>query len=152
MIRFLKGLWKALNQSIQNKEVVSTLSPKEGVARFIYDKSAWSKQPVLKPKPKVFYPEFFEGKWETSVCRTLSVSEQRIWEIAHKAREPRLALARAELNVSSVHGVGLRTESAPDLAKDYPEHAVIIGWPDEKEKQMEFAIQLVAASKLILVP
>lgn len=152
MIQFLKGLWKALNQSSQNKEDALTLSSKEGIARFLYDKSAWSKEPVLKPKPKVFYPEFFEGQWETSVCRTSCISEQRIWEIAHKAREPRLALARAELIAGSVEGVGLSTVSAPDLERSYPEHAVIVGWPDEKEKQMALAIQLVVSSSLVFAP
>lgn len=150
MIRFLKGLWRALNQSSQNKAEVVLLSPKEGIARFIYDKSAWSKQSVQKPKPKVFYPELFEGQWETSVCRTVAASEQRVWEIANKARSPLLALARADLSAGSVEEAGLRTVSAPDLENDYPEHAMIIGWPDEKEKRMALAIQLVLASNLVL--
>lgn len=152
MIRFLKRLWKALNQSSQNKAEVLILSPNEGIARFIYDKRDWSKQPVLKPKPKVFYPELFNGQWETSVCRTADVSEQRVWEIANKARSPRLAFARADLNAGSIEETGLRTVSAADHENDYLEHAIIIGWPDEKEKQMALAIQLVVAANLVLPP
>lgn len=152
MIQSLKKLWKALKQSSPDKAETVFVSPDERITRFVYDKSAWSKQPIPKPKPKVFFPEMYKGQWETSVCRISAAPEQRIWEIAHRARSPRPALARADLIASSVKEAGLCTASAPDLEKDYPEHAVIVGWPDEKEKQMALAIQLVTSANLVLAP
>jgi len=92
------------------------------------------------------------GQWETSVCRISATPEKRIWEIAHRARSPRLALARADLTANSVDSTGLRINPAPDLDADYPEHAVIVGWPDEKDKQMELAIQLVNSTNLVFSP
>lgn len=86
MIQFLKELWKALKRSSPDKAGAAFVSSDELVARFVYDKSAWSKQPIPKPKPKVFYPEMYKGQWETSVCRISAAPEQRIWEIAHRAR------------------------------------------------------------------
>lgn len=153
MIQFLKELWKALKQSTPNKTRTITISSDESVARFIYQKSDWSKQPTPKPKPKVFLPILEAGQWETSVCRISATSDQRIWEISNRIRSPLLALARADLAVNSVEAAGLRTKPAPDLDADYPEHAVIVGWPDEKDKQMELAIQLVSsAENLVLAP
>jgi hypothetical protein len=106
------------------------LSPEEKVARFIYQKSDWNKQPVPKPKPKVFLPMIEEGVLETSVCRISAISEQRIWEIANKTRYPLPALARADISVQSINSSGLKVEAAPNEEMDYPEHAVIIGWPE----------------------
>lgn len=151
MIQFLKELWKTLKRSSPDKSGI-TVSPDERVARFVYDKSAWSKQAIPKPKPKVFYPELYKGQWETSVCRISVASEQRIWEIANRARSPRQALARADLTANSVKDAGLHTDPAPDFKGDYPEHAVIIGWPDEKERQMALAIHLASSANLILAP
>lgn len=153
MIQFLKELWKALSQSTQGKGNIQAapISQDEQVARFIYHKSDWSKQ-TSRPKPKVFLPMKEAGQWETSVCRVSTASEQRIWEIANLARSPLPALARADLSTNSVKAAGLLTEAAPDFEANYQEHAVIVGWPDEKEKQMELSIQLAASAELVLAP
>ena len=152
MIQFLKELWKALRRSTPNKIGAATVAPDERIARFIYHKNDWSKQNTPKPKQKVFLPMKEAGQWETSVCRISAAPEQRIWEIANRARFPLPALARADLTALSVEAAGLHTNSAPDIEADYPEHAVIVGWPDEKEKQMEIAIQLASAAALVLAP
>jgi hypothetical protein len=152
MIQSLKRLWKALRRSTPDEAGSATITPNEQVARFIYDKTAWSRQQATpKPKPKVFYPMKEAGQWETSVCRIHSASEERIWKIANSARSPLLALGRADLSVYSIQNVGLQTCPAPDLEADYPEHAVIVGWPDEKDKQMELAVQLAISASLVLV-
>jgi hypothetical protein len=150
MIQFLKELWKALGRFTQDKTGTAAVSSDERVARFIYQKSDWSKHPTQKPKPKLFLPMMEEGQWETSVCRASSTTEQRIWIIANRVRSP--ALARADLTANFVMAAGLITDPAPDFAADYAEHAVIIGWPDEKEKQMELAVQLSASASLVLAP
>ncbi|MGA7193450.1 MAG: hypothetical protein WBW94_07430, partial [Anaerolineales bacterium] len=132
-----------IRDTLTPEVIPGTLPPEERLARFIYHKNDWSKQVPLRPKPKVFLPEKYEGKWETSVCRISFIPEQRIWEIAHRARAPRPALARADIVCGSVEDAGLQTIAAPDHENDYPEHAVIVGWPDDKGKQMLLAIQLI---------
>lgn len=150
MIQFLGRFWKALKQSFPDKSSEVKVTPDEFTARFIYQKNDWNKQPILKPKPKLFLPSMYEGQLETSVCVTSSISAVRIWEIANQARSPLPALAYAELLSSSIENVGLRILLAPDLERNYPEHAVIVGWPGEKPLQMELAIQLVASSTIVL--
>lgn len=115
MIQFLKKLWKALKQSAPDKIWAVDVSPDEVTARFIYHKNDWNKQPIPKPKTKVFLPMMYEGQLETSVCRISHIPEQRIWEIANQARSPLLTLAYAELIASSIENAGLRILSAPDL-------------------------------------
>jgi hypothetical protein len=145
-------LWKALRRSTPDKTGTVTVSPDERIARFIYRKSDLSKQPTPKPKPKVFRPMFEAGQLETSVCRISAAPEQRIWEIVNRAHSPLPALARADLTANSVKTAGLRIDAAPDFEADYPEHAVIIGWPDAKDKQMALSIQLASAADLVLAP
>lgn len=152
MIQFLKELWKVLRRSTPDKTETATVSPEERIARFIYQKSDWSKQHTPRPKPKVFLPMREAGQWETSVCRVTATSELRIWEIANRARFPLPVLARADLSAKAVNVAGLRTDPAPDLEADYPEHAVIVGWPDEKEKQMALSLQLASSADLVLAP
>lgn len=152
MIQFLKELWKVLRRSTPDKAGTATISPDERVARFIYQKSDWSNQATPKPKPKVFLPMKEAGQWETSVCRVHVVPEQRIWKIANRVRSPLPALARADLTTNSIAVAGLCTDPAPDHDADYPEHAVIVGWPDEKEKQMALSIQLASSADLIFAP
>lgn len=152
MIQFLKELWKALRRSTPGKTGTATISPDERIARFIYHKNDWSKQTPPKPKPKVFRPMMEAGQLETSVCRISAISEQRIWEIANQARSPLPALARADLATYSVEAAGLCIDPAPDFEADYPEHAVIVGWTDEKDRQMALSIQLASSADLVLAP
>lgn len=95
---------------------------------------------------------FEAGQLETSVCRISAAPEQRIWEIVNRAHSPLPALARADLTANSVKTAGLRIDAAPDFEADYPEHAVIVGWPDAKDKQMALSIQLASAADLVLAP
>lgn len=114
----------------------------ETVGRFIYQNSDFSRSNNL-PKPKVFLPEKHPtlNRWETSVCRTNKVSETRIWQIGNKIREPRQAVARADIGVQDILTTQLLVEAVPE--EGYAEHAVIVNWPDEKEKQKEMAASLV---------
>lgn len=150
MIRYLRELWKALRRSTPDKTV--TISENEEIARFIYQKSDWSKQPTPKPKPKVFLPMKEGGLYETSICRICNIPASRIWNIANRVRSPLPALAYADLYVHSIIETGLHVKSAPDIEADYPEHAAIVGWPDEKEKQMELAQQLSISAGLVQAP
>src|ERR1039457_6676553 len=107
MIQFLKELWKALRRSTPDKTGTATVSPDERIARFIYRKGDWSKQPTPKPKPKVFRPMIEAGQLETSVCRSSAGVEQRVCIDAGRVNSPRPAVARADLTANSVKTAGL---------------------------------------------
>lgn len=157
-MQFLMKLWKALGISSPSKAREERLSAEE-VARFIYHKKDWYRatgETPAKAKPKIFLPELYESQWETSVCRTISISEQRIWLLANRARHPMPGLARANIHTNFVDNAGLYAKAAPDNERDYPEHAVIVGWPctedreDVKQKHMEYAVKLAYEAALIM--
>lgn len=150
MMQFLKKLLSGWNFFARSSESQDQCLPlNEGVGRFFFHKSDYSKL-KHKPKPKIFSPNLENNKLETSVCRVNNVSEGRIWQIGNKIRDPLKACARADINVSAIVEAGLRARAAPE--NGYPEHAVIIGWPDEKDKQMEICAGLAYNSTLVFPP
>lgn len=129
------------------------LSEKEFVARFCFDRDFYAE--TGNPKAKVFEPELFQGKHETSVCRKTNISEERIWEISKIARKP--SIGRADLSVSVVLEKNLTAESAPNVELNYPEHSIIIGWPagqeeTEKAKRKSIAQDLAFCAKSVRIP
>lgn len=93
-------------------------------------------------KPRAFLP--LDG--ETSVFRTQDVSEPEIWQLAVVHVEPTRGrcLARGDLTAALVYGVGL--EVMPD--DEIERHAVINGWPAEKDEQLTLAQELAASATL----
>lgn len=115
------------------------LAAHETVARFIFrdrdmfkgDKAGW-------PKPSAFKPELWEARWELSVCRNTGLESTRIWEIGRTCRKDKVALARADVSMTAVQGTNLTGLAAPT---EYPEHAVLLGWPDDTQKDAQLAHQ-----------
>lgn len=149
MIRFLKKFLFGLK--ICGSEPLSPprieIGLEETIGRFIYQNSDFSRT-SNKPKQKVFLPEKHPtlNRWETSVCRIDIASETRVWEIGNKIREPRQVVARVDIGIRGISTTRLLVESVPE--EGYAEHAVIINWPDEKEKQKEVAASLVFHSTI----
>lgn len=92
------------------------------------------------------------GIYETSVCRVSSISEKRIWDIADTARHPMEAKGVAKLSVDNIVATGLSVEAAPEPEIGYPEHAVILGWHIEKDKQLELAVGLASKANSLFHP
>lgn len=90
---------------------------------------------------------------QLSTTRRIGLSEAELWSIgkniaAQVARRPQAPLfGRADIAVAEVALKGLDTEAAP-LA-DNPNHAHLIGWPEEKQKQKIIAQQLAASALFI---
>lgn len=143
-MQFLKALLKALKKSSPNKSTTSEVNNSEVVGRFTYQKGDFFKDP-LKAKPKLFLPMQENGVWETSVCRVSNIQTKRMWTIGDTVRKPKVALGVSTLDVEQILQAGLSAKSAPET--NYSEHAVILGWPEEKEKQMDFAVALAVNSK-----
>ena len=75
--------------------------------------------------------------------------ELQTWEIGDKIGEVRgkPAIARADLQKSSVLEMGLSVELTPGV---HPNHADVGGWPVEKDRQKLVALDLCARSGLHL--
>lgn len=138
--KFLFGSQSSGADSLDNQ--IGEIEQTETVGRFIYQNGDCSRS-TNKPKQKVFLPAKHPtlGRWETSVCRIDKASATRVWEIANTIREPLPAVARADIAIQAISAAQLLTEAVPE--EGYAEHAVIVGWPDEKEKQKAIAANLV---------
>lgn len=80
---------------------------------------------------------------ETSVSRILKVGNPEVWGLGDEvARESGRDPPRAGGEVSTAHVRHCQLKAEPD---EPPErHAIVVGWPTEKDKQMSLA-QLLAA-------
>ena len=83
-----------------------------------------------------------EGK--TSIFRTSNTTNEAIWDIGNRYVVPSRGpiLGRADLTANIVIEKDLQI-----VPHEPPEkHANIIGWPEEKSKQMQIAMELAAAA------
>ena len=85
-------------------------------------------------------------KGETSVCRTSCSSEQKVGKIGDREvaiMRGKPILGRADILTLNVLSKNLQVNpSEPPLR-----HANITGWPDEKSKQLQIAVELAADAK-----
>lgn len=116
------------------------------LARFSFDKRDFSKDG--SPKPRVFnpHPHPTNGVLETSVCGLTGVTDERLWYLGRTLRigEHKQAIAAVQLPVSETESAGLRCDPDPDLSNDYPEHGVIVGWSEEKDRRISETQELLA--------
>jgi len=88
-----------------------------------------------------------------SVTRHRLLSEEQLWEIgqtvanAVSQKQPARLFGRADVSVAAVAKTALRAEAVPVAAN--PNHAHIIGWPQDKPKQKFIAQQLAAAATFV---
>lgn len=87
-----------------------------------------------------------EATGETSVFLTKELSNEEVWSVAETYIEAggRKVRARAELAARFVEHTKLRL--VPDSPP--PRHAIIIGWPAEKDEKKARALELAQASVL----
>lgn len=122
--------------------VQTAVSADEQLARFIlFSKWLRSDETV---RPEAFMPHPYV---DLSVTRHQALSEQEIWEIGQSVGGTRQAMlyGRADIRASDVLRQSLGVESAP--VPSNPNHANIIGWPEQKPAQKIIALQLAAVAK-----
>lgn len=113
--------------------VPSELRPDELLSSFLYQSNH-----VVKRTNSIHYSRLMprrrdgkpNGRLETSVCRSDSLSKAKIWEICHEffdTKAPKPAIGRGDGLAEAVFKAGLKFD--PD-GKPYPQHANIIGWHD----------------------
>lgn len=126
------------------------VSSEESATRFIYDADKIFQNGDVKPGAFLPSPDKASGRLETSVCRLKDCSEERIWYLARTQRTDKTVKGRADLSVQAVVEVGLECIAAPVV--DFPEHAVLLGWPADKPACKAIALVLSKASKGLPAP
>jgi len=135
---FLKALEEFLNKILFFK--INRISAEENLSRFIFSSSHFN---AAGAKHAAFMPR----NGETSVFCTSSISEDEIWDIGESVVginiEPSLK-ARADIICNEVRKTGLDVISETST---HPLHANITNWPEERDEQLELAIELANTSK-----
>lgn len=127
-----------------------SLSAEEVVTRFVYDSQSALKGAHVRPS--TFLPMFEEDlqRWETSVCRTALCSYERLLGLGRTQRTDSSLKAFANVAVLIASQNGLACIEWP--VDGFAEHAVLLGWPTEKEQQKLIAMALAKASNRTVVP
>jgi hypothetical protein len=123
------------------------VADEESLTRFVYDSDKVTRSGTIKAGAFLPMQEKLDGRWETSVCRLINCSEDRIWDLARTQRPERTIHARADHTVQSAVATALSCVASP--VHGFPEHAVLIGWPIEKFAQKEIALRLAKASAVV---
>lgn len=124
----------------------------ETLARYLYDKKHFSKEKAYA-KHRAFMPDHLN---ETSVFRTLNLSEEHIWKMGRLfgrrdpvSGRPLNILARADLYVFAVLARGLTVECDEPPVR----HACIRNWSTfSKDAWISVAQELAADSRLHIRP
>ncbi|MFQ5754323.1 MAG: hypothetical protein ACE5HI_20245 [bacterium] len=113
-------------------------TPSEKLARFVIF-NRWF-------KPSGRFNAFMPKDGKTSVFRISNISDDEIWDIGDLKVAPKRGkpiLGRADISALYVIAKGLEVHP-----NEPPErHADIAGWPDEKSKQKEIALDLAAEAR-----
>ncbi len=132
---------------------VPPVDHKEVLARFVTQRSQFRpsdgtvKQNLFIPPPNL----------KLSVTRHRDATEAEIWQVGREvAREMsrervRTLYGRCDIRCGDCESEKLRVE--PEPLDNNPNHADILGWPEQKQDQKAIAIKLAAkAGKLIALP
>ena len=127
--------------------VQTAVAADEQLARFVLF-SKWFRSDATV-RPEAFMPHPYR---DLSVTRHQLLSEHEIWAIGRGVAGVREATlyGRADIRASVVLRQSLDVKSAP--VPNNPNHANIIGWPEQKPAQKIIALQLAAAAKYRGIP
>ena len=119
-----KGYTRQLPSEVQPDELLSTFVVRPD---HIVKKSNSVHYSRLMPRRRDKKPN---GRLETSVCRSLDLTESRVWEICSKffdkyAPKPAIGRGIGPVEAVTARGLGFDADGKP-----YPEHTNIIGWQD----------------------
>jgi hypothetical protein len=126
----------------------STVSPHESLARYLTQSNHYRLQDH-SVKPKAFEPP--SSTLRLSVFRMDGLSIEEVWAIGQsnvvdRMSEPRSLHGLADIKASAIRDVDLQID--PDNVPR--RHACIVGWPEDKSKQILIQLELAAKAKLVL--
>jgi len=127
----------------------------EIVARYILEKRLIFDKDK-SAKPRLFYPY---KHVELSVNRHRDCTDEEIWEFGfgvaafrRKTLHGRCDITVAECTFDSLSVVAKPIRNHPKAVPDNPNHADIVGYPDNKEDQMSLAQKLAARASQRIQP
>lgn len=86
------------------------------------------------------------GRFETSVFFYDGATDEEMWPIGDEnLPKPPVALGRSTRREIETHGLAVDRDDQP------PKHGAIVGWPNEKQDQIEVSIRLDEAGCFALV-
>lgn len=120
----------------------SPVNENELLARFILFSKWFRSDSTVKPEAFMPHPHV-----DLSVTRHQSLTGDEIWAIGHNVANARKVrfYGRADIRASDVLRQSLKVKSAPVI--NNPNHANILGWPEQKPAQKIIAVQLAASAK-----
>ena len=137
LMRQVAALWNNLFKTLPDTlagfmhRLPENVRPDEPLSSFVYRADDVVKQTrTIRPTRLMPRRNPKTNRLETSVCRSQSLSEAKIWDICtvhFDAYAPKPAIGRGVGLAEAVFKVALRCDAD---GEPYPEHANIIGWRD----------------------
>jgi len=129
--------------------VLEDIDPQEDLTRYLLSRNQFSPS-NKRVKSSAFLPP---QNLKLSVFRIKDLSDENIWKIgtdkvANRINPPKSLHARADFMADVAISKGLHI--IPD--KWPTRHANIVGWPEEKPKRKEIALELAANAHLEINP
>ncbi len=124
------------------------IAPDEIVTHYILSTSEYSVQ-KSQVKARALEPSPLDQS--TSVFRIHALQENEIWQLGHEnVNIPgnQTLRGRADISITSITSVSLQIR--PD--EPPPRHALVFGWPEQKDAMMPIAQELAAQASLPLAP
>lgn len=151
-MKFLKSFWITLKEYIHSNPELSRLNQSDILGRYLTSSSHFSKN-EKRVKPNAFMPmrNARTKMYETSVFNISGLNSNQVKDLANKNLLPNLRKGRsiygtADNKKMNIEAVGLKAEVAEPPVK----HVNIVGWPDEKSKQKQLAMELAGKCTLSL--
>jgi hypothetical protein len=134
---------------------VPEVGSEETLARFILS-SRHIRHSDNTIRPDAFVPHPYN---DLSVTRHREATEEELWAVGRAVaslREKQQLQGRGDVAAMAFVKQGLELHADPvrDEAGrlDNPNHAVVTGWPNEKDRQKLFALEIAAEAKLVHPP
>jgi len=122
------------------------VAPGELLAKFVLSDRHFSRAPQ-RVKAAAFIPPPGKGSSVFRVSELLAEDVRGIGETVAAARQPpRTLYGHAQIEAASVFATGLSVVAG----EPPPRHGDILGWPEEKDLQLELAHSLADATELVL--
>ncbi|MEX1014877.1 MAG: hypothetical protein WDZ80_07005 [Candidatus Paceibacterota bacterium] len=151
-MKFLKSFLKTLKEFIRRFSGSKTLNNTDTLARYLTSSSQFSEE-KKRVKPTALMPlkNKRSGEFETSLFNIESLSSKEVINLARKNIIINLPAGRSiygtgDTDANSIHALGLIAA----ISEPPKKHLNIIGWPDEKSKRKQIAMELAGKCKLSL--
>lgn len=125
----------------------SNINDNELLARFIVSKR-WIKSSDHAIRFNAFMPP---PDRELSVTRHLDLSEKELWRRGNSVALQMQKELHGRADISVIQTRAQKIDVVPDPLPDNANHACLIDWPTEKEKQILIAKEIAASANFVPV-